>query len=170
MNIGDWSKARFEALSWVITDIRKNSETAAANTFISAGCYKLDVVASVLYNVIPPLLLPLSLSLPHCLSKCLCDMWIVSHRLWADVALSCVVIACQMTTSAEVGARNTFPINECFHWETSCCLNRSAFVKAPFIPALFYASRFMRTPRQTSNWGHIEHLKSCLRDAALMNK
>ncbi len=35
---GNGWKAGSEASSWVITDIRKNSEMAGANTFISSGC------------------------------------------------------------------------------------------------------------------------------------
>lgn len=92
--LGTDRKACFEASSWVITDIRKNSEAAASNTFISAGCYRVDVVASLLYTVTPLLF---SLSLPHCPSKCFCDMWIVSLLLCTAAVLSCVVFVCQMT-------------------------------------------------------------------------
>lgn len=77
-------KACFEASSWVITDTRRNSETAAANTFISTGCCRPDVAASESSTVPVPLVF-LSLAVR-----------IVSLLLCTDVVLFCVLIVCQM--------------------------------------------------------------------------
>lgn len=91
VNIGNRSKACFEASCWVNTDTRQNSGAAASNTFISTGCCRCDlpVYHTVCYlsSSIPP-------SHPHCFFYL---MWIVFLLLCTDVVLSCAVIVCKLT-------------------------------------------------------------------------
>lgn len=77
--VGTALKACFEASFWVITDMKKNSEMAAANTFISTGCK--DAAASESSAVTFPLLL-----YHFCYAQMLCClMFLLSMKQLANV-------------------------------------------------------------------------------------
>lgn len=48
VNIGTESEVCFKASCRVVADVRRNSEPAGANTFLSGAFYRLNVVARVL--------------------------------------------------------------------------------------------------------------------------
>lgn len=96
------------SLWWVLETNRKPALKHHPELLLTSGRTVIRRVLTLLYPlaVIKWMCLPvyytllplLSISLSLSLSKCFCDMWIVSLLLCTDVVLSCVVIACQMTT------------------------------------------------------------------------
>lgn len=97
-NIGNEPKLCFEASSWLVAGIGKDSEMAGANTFISDGCYRLlcdcHVCYSILFFSLPPSL-PLSVCLWYvdCLTSSIniCCVVLCSYRLPNDYQMSAVV-------------------------------------------------------------------------------